>query len=130
MQGNAGEGLGSGGSGDSGYTQILSGQNNVKVNGLPVGRHDSLAPINCDASGCGGALGQLHTGLKPVFFIGQLNRELSTCMHAHVLAQTSPIPNRALLEPVRKQHRRAIHIDHHEHIGLPIGVVRHDVGRG
>ncbi len=77
VQGNAGEGLGSGGSGDSGYTQILSGQNNVKVNGLPVGRHDSLALINCDASGCGGALGQLHTGLKPVSFIEQLNREFS-----------------------------------------------------
>jgi hypothetical protein len=77
VQGNAGEGLGSGGSGDSGYTQILSGQNNVKVNGLPVGRHDSLALINCDASGCGGALGQLHTGLKPVSFVEQLNREFS-----------------------------------------------------
>lgn len=75
VQGNVGASLCSGASGDEGYTQILSGQSSVRVNGLPVGRHDSLALINCDASGCGGALAQLHTRLKPVLFIAQMCRE-------------------------------------------------------
>ena len=40
-----------------------------------VGRHDSLALINCDANGCGGALGQLQTEIKPLSLIEQITRD-------------------------------------------------------
>lgn len=48
----------------SGYVQFLSGHDNVKVNGLPVVRHGSLCRVNCDASGFGGAPGQVVTPEK------------------------------------------------------------------
>lgn len=77
VQGSVGEGLESGTSGASGHVQILSGQTDVKVNGLMVGRHDSLALINCNAQGCGGALAQLQVSFKPTSAIDQVGRELS-----------------------------------------------------
>ncbi|MFG6177468.1 hypothetical protein ACGTN6_09510 [Halomonas sp. THAF12] len=40
---------------------ITDGQDNVKVNGLPMARHDSACLINCNASGVGGAPGYLTT---------------------------------------------------------------------
>ena len=48
----------------SGHVKILDGHENVKVNGVPVARHDSRCLINCDASGVGGAKGKLVTEQK------------------------------------------------------------------
>lgn len=50
----------------SGFVKILDGQNNVKVNGIPLARHDSLCLINCNAAGIGGAPGKLITEKKSV----------------------------------------------------------------
>jgi uncharacterized Zn-binding protein involved in type VI secretion len=61
VQGNAGEHIVSGTSLSRGHVKILDGHANVKVNGIPVARHDSRCLINCDASGAGGAQGKIVT---------------------------------------------------------------------
>ncbi|PIL42394.1 hypothetical protein CR105_24745 [Massilia eurypsychrophila] len=64
MQADAGKHVVSGTSLGSGHVKILDGHANVKVNGVPVARHDSRCLINCDASGVGGAQGKLVTEQK------------------------------------------------------------------
>ena len=66
VQGDAGQHVVSGTSLGSGHVKILDGQDNVKVNGIAVARHDSRCLINCDASGLGGAQGKLVTEQKSV----------------------------------------------------------------
>ncbi|BBA45206.1 TPA: polymorphic toxin type 15 domain-containing protein [Burkholderia cepacia] len=61
VQGDAGQGVVSQTSGGSGYVKILSGQSNVKVNGLPVARNGSACLINCNAEGVGGTTGTIET---------------------------------------------------------------------
>ncbi|MET0856320.1 MAG: hypothetical protein ABWY27_06190, partial [Telluria sp.] len=64
VQADAGKHVVSGTSLGSGHVKILDGHANVKVNGVPVARHDSRCLINCDASGVGGAEGKLVTEQK------------------------------------------------------------------
>ena len=64
VQGDVGQHIVSGTSQGSGYTRILSGQDNVKVNGKPLARDSSACRINCDANGTGGAKGYLTTETK------------------------------------------------------------------
>jgi uncharacterized Zn-binding protein involved in type VI secretion len=64
VQADAGSHVVSGTSLGSGHVKILDGQDNVKVNGIPVARHDSRCLINCDAAGAGGAPGRLVTEQK------------------------------------------------------------------
>ncbi|MEB4631481.1 polymorphic toxin type 15 domain-containing protein [Burkholderia contaminans] len=64
VQADAGQGVVSQTSGGSGYVKILSGQSNVKVNGLPVARNGSACLINCNAEGVGGTTGQIETAYK------------------------------------------------------------------
>jgi uncharacterized Zn-binding protein involved in type VI secretion len=64
VQADAGKHVVSGTSLGSGHVKILDGHANVKVNGVPVARHDSRCLINCDASGFGGAQGKLVTEQK------------------------------------------------------------------
>lgn len=59
--GDAGRHVVSGTSLDSGCVLILEGQRNVKVNGLPVARHDSPCTVNCNSAGVGGTPGYLTT---------------------------------------------------------------------
>lgn len=66
VQGDAGKHIVSGTSLGNGHVKILDGHDNVKVNGIPVARHDSRCLINCDASGAGGAQGKLVTERKSV----------------------------------------------------------------
>ncbi|MBZ2207614.1 PAAR-like domain-containing protein [Massilia soli] len=66
VQGDAGKHIVSGTSLGSGHVKILDGHDNVKVNGIPVARHDSRCLINCDASGVGGVQGKLVTERKTV----------------------------------------------------------------
>jgi uncharacterized Zn-binding protein involved in type VI secretion len=66
IQADAGKHVVSGTSLGSGYVKILDGHDNVKVNGIPVARHDSRCLINCDAAGVGGAQGKLVTEQKRV----------------------------------------------------------------
>lgn len=66
VQADAGKHIESGTSLGSGYVKILDGHDNVKVNNIPVARHDSRCMINCDASGKGGAAGKLITEQKSV----------------------------------------------------------------
>jgi uncharacterized Zn-binding protein involved in type VI secretion len=66
VQADAGQHIVSGTSLGSGHVKILDGHENVKVNGIPVARHDSRCLINCDASGVGGAQGKLVTEQKTV----------------------------------------------------------------
>jgi uncharacterized Zn-binding protein involved in type VI secretion len=66
VQADAGQHVVSGTSLGSGHVKILDGHDNVKVNGIPVARHDSRCLINCDASGVGGAQGKLVTEQKSV----------------------------------------------------------------
>lgn len=66
VQADAGKHVVSGTSLGSGHVKILDGHDNVKVNGIPVARHDSRCLINCDASGVGGAQGKLVTEQKMV----------------------------------------------------------------
>ena len=61
VQANAGKGVPSGTSLDQGFVRFMSGQDNVKVNGVPVVRHDSTCLINCNAAGTGGARGKVVT---------------------------------------------------------------------
>ncbi|NHZ93316.1 hypothetical protein F2P45_30545 [Massilia sp. CCM 8733] len=65
-QANAGAHIISGTSLSTGYLQILEGHSNVKVNAIPVARHDSACRINCDSTGAGGARGQIVTMTKTV----------------------------------------------------------------
>ncbi|MCQ4167484.1 PAAR domain-containing protein [Tahibacter harae] len=51
----------------TGFVKIVQGQSNVKVNGLPVARHESECLINCDANGLGGTAGLLRTDIKTMF---------------------------------------------------------------
>lgn len=51
----------------TGYVKITQGQSNVKVNGLPVARHESECLVNCDANGIGGTAGLLRTDFKTLF---------------------------------------------------------------
>src|SRR5262245_34279195 len=46
VQADAGVGISSGTSQASGFAKFLEGQQNVRVNGLPVIRHDSLCLVN------------------------------------------------------------------------------------
>lgn len=64
VQADAGKHIESGTSLGSGHVKILDGHDNVKVNNIPVARHDSRCKINCDASGQGGAMGKLVTEQK------------------------------------------------------------------
>jgi uncharacterized Zn-binding protein involved in type VI secretion len=64
VQADAGEHIVSGTSLGRGHVKILDGHDNVKVNGVPVARHNSRCLINCDASGVGGAPGKLVTEEK------------------------------------------------------------------
>lgn len=65
-QANAGAHIVSGTALDTGYLQILEGHSNVRVNKIPVARHDSACRINCDSTGMGGARGQIVTMTKTV----------------------------------------------------------------
>jgi uncharacterized Zn-binding protein involved in type VI secretion len=64
VQADAGKHVVSGTSLGNGHVKILDGHANVKVNGVPIARHDSRCLINCDASGVGGAQGKLVTEQK------------------------------------------------------------------
>jgi hypothetical protein len=66
VQGNAGAHVVSGTSQGSGFVKIIEGHENVKVNRIPVARHDSLCMVNCNGAGAGGALGKLVTEQKTV----------------------------------------------------------------
>ncbi|MFS8152624.1 hypothetical protein [Vreelandella titanicae] len=61
IQGDAGQHVVSGTSLGSGHVLITGGQDNVKVNGLPMARHDSPCMINCNGAGVGGTPGYLVT---------------------------------------------------------------------
>jgi uncharacterized Zn-binding protein involved in type VI secretion len=75
VQADAGKHVVSGTSLGSGHVKILDGHDNVKVNGIPVARHDSRCLINCDASGAGGAQGKLVTEQKSVGGGGSPSKE-------------------------------------------------------
>lgn len=64
IEADAGEGIPSGTSQGGGYVKFLTGQDNVKVNGLPIVRQDSLCLVNCNAAGLGGAMGKVVTAEK------------------------------------------------------------------
>ncbi len=66
VQADAGKHIESGTSQGSGHVKILDGHNNVKVNNIPIAKHDGNCLINCDASGNGGAKGKLVTEQKSV----------------------------------------------------------------
>ena len=66
IQGDAGRHVVSGTSLGSGCVLILQGQRNVKVNGLPVARHDSPCMVNCNEAGVGGTPGYLTTAQQSV----------------------------------------------------------------
>ena len=64
VKADAGSHVRAGTSLDSGYVKFLTGQNNVKVNGIPVVRHGSECLVNCNAAGEGGAKGKVITAEK------------------------------------------------------------------
>lgn len=66
VEANAGQNIASGRSLDTGYLAILEGHRNVKSNGLPVARHNSLCRINTNESGAVGPLARMMTVAKPV----------------------------------------------------------------
>lgn len=66
IQGDAGQHVVSGTSLGSGHVLITGGQDNVKVNGLPMARHDSPCMINCNSAGVGGTPGYLVTQSQAV----------------------------------------------------------------
>jgi hypothetical protein len=66
VQADAGKHIESGTSQGSGHVKILDGHNNVKVNNIPIAKHNGNCLINCDASGNGGAKGKLVTEQKSV----------------------------------------------------------------
>ena len=49
----------------AGHVKLLEGHSNVKVNGLPLARHDSACLINCNGAGVGGTLGKIVTAAQP-----------------------------------------------------------------
>ncbi|TBU80479.1 PAAR-like domain-containing protein, partial [Phytopseudomonas dryadis] len=61
VQGDAGSHVVAGTSLGGGYVKFLSGQNDVKVNGIPLVRQDSSCLVNCNGAGIGGALGKVVT---------------------------------------------------------------------
>lgn len=61
VQGDAGAHVVAGTSLGGGYVKFLSGQNDVKVNGIPLVRQDSTCLVNCNGAGIGGALGKVVT---------------------------------------------------------------------
>lgn len=61
VQGDAGSHVVAGTSLGGGYVKFLSGQNDVKVNGIPLVRQDSTCLVNCNGAGVGGALGKVVT---------------------------------------------------------------------
>ncbi|WP_165495966.1 DNA/RNA non-specific endonuclease [Phytopseudomonas daroniae] len=61
VQGDAGSHVVAGTSLGGGYVRFLSGQNNVKVNGIPLVRQDSTCLVNCNGAGIGGAPGKVVT---------------------------------------------------------------------
>ncbi|WP_437882964.1 DNA/RNA non-specific endonuclease [Pseudomonas sp. LRF_L74] len=61
VQGDAGSHIVAGTSLGGGYVKFLQGQDNVKVNGIPLVRQDNLCLVNCNAAGVGGALGKVVT---------------------------------------------------------------------
>lgn len=61
VQGDAGSHVVAGTSLGGGYVKFLSGQNDVKVNGIPLVRQDSACLVNCNGAGIGGALGKVVT---------------------------------------------------------------------
>ncbi len=61
VQADAGSHIVAGTSQDGGYVKFIEGQSNVKVNGIPVARHDNACIINCNAFGIGGTSGRLIT---------------------------------------------------------------------
>lgn len=65
VQADAGRHIVAGTSRGSGHVRILAGQDDVKLNGLPVARHGSACMVNCNAQGIGGARGTLVSELKP-----------------------------------------------------------------
>jgi len=66
IEGDGGAHIVSGTSLGSGYTRILTGQDNVKVNGKPLARDGSLCRLNCDREGNGGTMARLVTETKAV----------------------------------------------------------------
>ena len=66
VKADAGKHINSGTSQGSGHVKILDGHDNVKVNNIPIAKHDSKCMINCDANGNGGAKGKLVTEKKSV----------------------------------------------------------------
>ncbi|TBU96081.1 HNH endonuclease [Phytopseudomonas dryadis] len=61
VQGDAGSHVVAGTSLGGGYVRFLSGQNDVKVNGIPLVRQDSTCLVNCNGAGIGGAPGKVVT---------------------------------------------------------------------
>lgn len=61
VQADAGAHVIAGTSLGAGHVKLLEGHSNVKVNGLPLARHDSACLINCNAAGVGGTLGKIVT---------------------------------------------------------------------
>jgi uncharacterized Zn-binding protein involved in type VI secretion len=75
VRGDAGAHVEAGTSLDSGYVKFLSGQDNVKANGISVVRHGSDCLVNCDADGKGGAKGKVITVEKtPPTFLEWVGR--------------------------------------------------------
>ncbi|MDQ1834982.1 hypothetical protein RBA09_30095, partial [Massilia sp. CCM 9029] len=66
VESNAGQNIASGRSLDTGYLAILEGHRNVKSNGLPVARDNSLCRINTNEGGAVGPLARMMTVAKPV----------------------------------------------------------------
>ncbi|PNG29433.1 MULTISPECIES: RHS repeat-associated core domain-containing protein [Pseudomonas] len=61
VQADAGAHVVAGTSLGAGNVKLLEGHGNVKVNGLPLARHDSACLVNCNAAGVGGTLGKIVT---------------------------------------------------------------------
>ncbi|MDP9536691.1 RHS repeat-associated core domain-containing protein [Pseudomonas protegens] len=61
VQADAGAHVVAGTSLGAGNVKLLEGHSNVKVNGLPLARHNSACLINCNAAGVGGTLGKIVT---------------------------------------------------------------------
>ena len=66
IDGDAGAHVNSGTSQSTGHVKILTGQDNVKVNGQPVARDGSMCQLNCDSQGNGGTTARLITENKQV----------------------------------------------------------------
>ena len=64
VQANAGAHVVAGTSLAAGNVKLLEGHHNVKANGLPLARHDSVCLINCNVAGVGGTLGKIMTAVR------------------------------------------------------------------